>query len=125
MGQSGGLALFWVDDLIVEIQNYSRCHINAIVESEGNGQTWKFTGFYSHLEVGHQAESWNLLGHLCSLDPIPWLCLGDFNEILVDEEKWGGGQKARWQMENFRQILATCHLEDLGYMGPDFTWCNK
>lgn len=66
-----------------------------------------------------------MLGHLCSIEPISWLCFGDFNETLVDEEKWGRGRKARWQMENFRKTLATCHLEDLGYIGPNFTWCNK
>ena len=54
VGGSRGLALFWADDLTVKIQNYSRRHINAIVESEGNGKKWKLTSFYGHPEVGHQ-----------------------------------------------------------------------
>jgi hypothetical protein len=84
MGQSGGLTLFWSIDLTIEIQNYSRQHINAIVKAEENGQPWKFIGFYGHPEVGHQTESWNLLIHVLSYDPVPWLCLGDFNETLKD-----------------------------------------
>jgi hypothetical protein len=87
MGRSGGLALFWTEHQSIDIQNYSRRHINAIIKSEGVAQPWKFTGFYGHPEVGHRIESWHLLGHLCFYDPAPWLCVGDFNEILADDEK--------------------------------------
>lgn len=90
-----------------------------------NGQPWKLTGFYGHPEVGKRFESWNLLCHLHSYAPVPWLYLGDFNETLADSEKWGGSHKARWQLEAFRDALGTCRLEDLGFVGSRFTWCNK
>jgi exonuclease III len=45
VGRSGGLALFWNDSLSVEIQNFSRRHINAIVGADGRNSLWKFTGF--------------------------------------------------------------------------------
>jgi hypothetical protein len=30
-GKGGGLMMLWKDDILVEIQNYSRRHINAVV----------------------------------------------------------------------------------------------
>ena len=47
VGRSGGLVLFWKDEKEVEIQNYSRRHINAVVREEGL-PLWKLTGFYGH-----------------------------------------------------------------------------
>jgi hypothetical protein len=35
----------------LEIQNYSRRHINAIVNNIPTGVQWKLTGFYGHPEV--------------------------------------------------------------------------
>ncbi len=33
IGRSGGLALLWKSDAHVHIQNYSRRHINAVINS--------------------------------------------------------------------------------------------
>ena len=46
IGKSGGLALFWEDDIDIEIQNYSQRHVNTIVHNQQLNIDWKFTGFY-------------------------------------------------------------------------------
>jgi hypothetical protein len=46
VGRSGGVALLWKEDQDLEIQNYSRRHINAVVKRRGDGFSWKLTGFY-------------------------------------------------------------------------------
>ncbi|KAK3205321.1 hypothetical protein Dsin_019367 [Dipteronia sinensis] len=53
------------------------------------------------------------------------LCLGDFNEILCDYEKHGHLPRSRQLMEDFRRVLDSCGLEDMGYHGAQFIWCNK
>jgi hypothetical protein len=93
VGKSGGLTLLWGDDLDVEIQNYSRRHINAKISSPSLSEAWKFTGLYGNPEAGKRGESWDLIRHLNTMDPIPWVCLGDFNEILNQSEKWGGNER--------------------------------
>jgi hypothetical protein len=65
-----------------------------------------------------------LLRHLTTYSPNAWLCVGDFNEILADSEKYGGARKPRGQMEAFKNTLEYCQLSDLGFSGPKFTWCN-
>ena len=27
-------------------------------------------------------------------------------------------------MDNFRNVVNRCGFKDMGYVGPDFTWCN-
>ena len=55
---------------------------------------------------------------------LPWLCCGDFNEILFNHEKEGGPPRAERCMEKFRQALEDCELQDLGFVGDAFTWRN-
>ena len=67
---------------------------------------------------------WDLLRHLTSIDPVPWVCIGDFNEILNLLEKWGGNKRQRGLIEAFQSTLEDCRLLDLGYQGQKFTWNN-
>jgi len=71
VGRSGGLALFWKSDTPVQIQNYSRRHINVVINSGSVGKEWKFTGFYGHPDVIHRPASWALLRHLSEFAPEP------------------------------------------------------
>jgi hypothetical protein len=85
---------------------------------------WKLTCFYGHPEVAKRRESWALLRHLSLIDPIPWLCVGDYNEILNLSEQKGAISKTMGQMEDFQKALEECRLCDLGFSGPKFTWSN-
>jgi hypothetical protein len=75
-GRSGGLILLWRSTLQVEIQNYSRRHVNAVI-TPSTGSAWKLTRFYGHPEAAKRAEAWSLLRYLSKLNPEPWLCVGD------------------------------------------------
>jgi hypothetical protein len=57
VGRSGGLALFWREEVDVTVQNYSRRHINAVVKFGDCPHLWKFTGFYGHPEPGKRKEA--------------------------------------------------------------------
>ena len=89
-GKSGGVALFWTHEINLEIKNFSGNHIDAFVREADNSSIWRITGFYGHLETHKMYESWCLLSFLHSQYQLPWLCLGDFNEILSMHEKARG-----------------------------------
>jgi hypothetical protein len=76
IGSSGGLALLWREEKELEIYNFSRRHINAIVKDYDGNPQWKLTGYYGHPESSKCAKSWALLQHLKTYQPISWLCLG-------------------------------------------------
>lgn len=123
-GRSGGLALFWNRGINLEVKSYSGNHIDAFVRETENPSTWRITCFYGHPETHKRYESWRLLSFLHSQYHLPWLCLGDFNEILSMHEKSGGPVRSQHQMDGFRNIVNFCGFSDLGYCGIDFTWCN-
>jgi exonuclease III len=125
VGRSGGLAMLWRAEAEVEIQNFSHRHINAIVRPNSFGfSPWKITGFYGHLVANKREEGWSLLWHIATLEPDPWICLGDFNEILNETKKFGGRSQPRALMEAFQNTLEVCGLFDLGFKGPKYTWSN-
>ena len=39
-------------------------------------------------------------------------------------EKTGGTQRSQSQMDRFHHVVNFCGFKDLGYCGPEFTWCN-
>lgn len=74
--------------------------------------------------MAKRRESWALMQHLATLSPEPWMCMGNFNEIIEHGEKWGGARRARILIEDFRGAFEDCLLSDLGAKRPKFTWNN-
>ena len=89
VGRSGGLAMLWSRDIKVEVQGYSGNYIDAVVTDLELGFKWRITGFYGNPETYCRKESWDLLRSLSRKYQLPWLCFGDFNEIVLVEEKLG------------------------------------
>lgn len=47
---------------------------------------------------------------------------GDLNDILDTSEKFGGAPFNLYRSGLFQQRINDCHLMDLGFSGPPFTW---
>ena len=105
-GASGGLALFWRKEVTVHIQNYTSSHIDAFVDGGVDGW-WHLTCFYGNPKTSRRCESWSLLKSLSNYSQLPWLVIGDFNELV------GLSQMAR-----FKEVIDVCGLKDLGFIGP-------
>ncbi|PON64218.1 Endonuclease/exonuclease/phosphatase, partial [Parasponia andersonii] len=81
--------------------------------------------FYSALEPSNRHFSWEIPRRLSHVSICPWLCMGDFNEILGTEDKLGGTFHNEVAMEVFCHSLDNCGLQPIDYNGPRFTWDNK
>ncbi|KAK1554997.1 hypothetical protein Q3G72_020206 [Acer saccharum] len=123
-GRGGDLLLMWNDSIDVTVLSFSVDHIDARIRMP-DGFAWRFSGFYGNPCPSHRGESWNLLRRLRAVDDLPWVCGGDFNELLSVSEKRGGAAKSISDMVAFRQAIDDCELTDLGYSGPNYTWNNK
>ena len=92
--KSGGLAMLWKENINLEIMGYASNFIDAIVTEADLGIKWRITGFYGHPEAHKRKESWDQLKALNRKFQLPWICFGDFNEILFMKKKMGGVQRS-------------------------------
>lgn len=91
-GKSGGLGLFWDSSTKFSIMSYSKGHIDTIISDVS--KEWRFTRFYGNSRTEDQKDSWTILARLKILYHPPWIVGGDFNEIVFDDEKWGGNRRS-------------------------------
>ena len=100
----------------VVVQSFFDNHIDAIID-HGVDDAWWLSSFYGDPETPSQENSWSLLRVLSTRFNLPWVCLGDFNEIPFTEEKQGWLDRSERQMQGFRATLDFCKLKDLGFKG--------
>ena len=70
-------------------------------------------------------NSWYLLRFLRAQLNAPWLCVGDFNEVLEANEQFGGNEREQWQMDGFQKVVHDCGFVDFGFSGLPYTWDNR
>ncbi|XP_068323301.1 uncharacterized protein [Pyrus communis] len=94
-GNSGGLSLWWEDNLEVSIILSSKHIIDAVMRVKGQTQWCRFTGVYGTSYRAEKSMYWEwMVNHFTPTD-IPWICGGDFNEFMWDHEKSGGVERRR------------------------------
>lgn len=64
--------------------------------------------------------SWDLLRILKRVANLPWLIVGDFNQILVEAENVGGAPRSQREMEGLREVLHDYGLQDFRFVGEPF-----
>ncbi|XP_031095115.1 uncharacterized protein LOC115999403 [Ipomoea triloba] len=121
-GHRGGLALLWTDSMDVEVTIFSHNHIDATVTVDVGSLVWRFTGFYGFPERARRRDSWNFLRNLAGLSSIPWVVMGDFNDLLHQHEKRGRAPHLDWLLTGFQEAVADCGLVDFPFSGHQFTW---
>lgn len=91
-GKSGGLEIFWRKEIDLHVREISRMYIDAEVK-EADGFLWRLTSFYGEPAMEKKVLSWKALRTLNAAGRRLWLCVGDFNEVLLEGEKEGGQKR--------------------------------
>ncbi|XP_074284138.1 uncharacterized protein LOC141608694 [Silene latifolia] len=121
VGRSGGLAFLWRKGVDCTFLSASVHHMDFLIPSE-RGE-WRVTGFYGWPAVTDRHLSWELLRILSRQSAVPWVCMGDFNEVLFST-KMKGGSRPQWKMNNFRAAVDDCELRDVPWEGYNFSYDN-
>lgn len=108
---------------MISTQTYFPNHIDVHVSSPQQ-LIWRMTGIYGHPEERLKCETWHLMRHLRGRASLPWVCLGDFNEISSSGERNGQIPKLLRPMKDFQTTLLHYGLADLGIQGYKYTWRN-
>ncbi|XP_058008494.1 uncharacterized protein LOC131182962 [Hevea brasiliensis] len=85
---------------------------------------WRITGFYGRPNRNERRASWALLRELASQYSYPWVCCGDFNAILTQDEKRGGNFYPTYLVQDFRDAVLQAGLSDVNMNGYKYTWDN-
>uniref|UniRef100_A0A803Q0X9 Reverse transcriptase domain-containing protein n=1 Tax=Cannabis sativa TaxID=3483 RepID=A0A803Q0X9_CANSA len=113
-----------IEKLVSDLED-SSFSTNSSAEFEDN-PTFHFTCFYGAPEACNRSASWTLLQHLSDVAPLlPWLVIGDFNEILSNSDKSSGALRNESQMEAFRSVVDRCRLHESPFEGDPFTWSKS
>ncbi|KAL9669028.1 hypothetical protein QQ045_006569 [Rhodiola kirilowii] len=59
------------------------------------------------------------------MSQLPWLLLGDFNEILKFSKTTGNAYRRKSFISQFQIVIQDCSLSHLGYKGVPYTYSNK
>lgn len=89
-----------------------------------NNITWLLSSIYASPHIVERKILWSNLSLVAQLHNMPWLLLGDFNEVLTGEDKFGGKSINLNKALDFKDCLDSCNLLDLGFSGPKYTWSN-
>ena len=123
-GRSGGLGIYWNNNTRVEILPFSQYHIDAIVTENGH-DPWRLTCVYGEAQVAERPKTWDMLKFIKASSNLPWVCIGDFNEVLHRDEHSGVQEQSRAQIEGFREMVDICGLYDLSFVGRKWTFEKK
>ncbi|CAN0926286.1 hypothetical protein LINGRAHAP2_LOCUS35258 [Linum grandiflorum] len=84
-GRSGGICMLWRAKNNLNLVGFTDNFIDTIVQ-DGDGGSFRLTGFYGYPERERRSASWDLLRGLGTNVNTQWCVLGDFNDILHQHE---------------------------------------
>ena len=87
-GRSGRIGVLWQYSNICTIRSFSINHIDLEILDDDKGHR-RLTGFYGCPERHRRRYSWHLLRTLSAGSSLPGCCVGDYNDILSEDDKFG------------------------------------
>lgn len=91
------------------------------VNGLGVGDVWLLTPVYGSPHGEDRKGLWEALQQASSLHHLPWLLLGDFNQVMSEDEKRG---RRGVNLSNCKLMIDSfnfCNVMDLGAAGPKLT----
>ncbi|XP_071900968.1 uncharacterized protein [Coffea arabica] len=124
MHKSGGMAVMWKEDPKTLEVNQTAFTIEVRIEDYEYHCDWWFVGIYASCDAQIRKEQWRVLRDRSRLWGDRFLIAGDFNDIVSNDEKWGGTIREERSLRDFKDFIDQNKLTDLGYEGHPWTWSN-
>jgi hypothetical protein len=124
LGSKGGLLLAWKVGVDLECFQTNVNTISAWCYSDPPNHPWMLSCIYGSPYAFNKSQFWDNMSKLGENFNGPWLCIGDFNMILSQQDKMGGLPYASSSMDFFHDFVNTNGMVDLGFIGTPFTWSN-
>ncbi|XP_030970777.1 uncharacterized protein LOC115991179 [Quercus lobata] len=118
--------MLWRSDLVhVNVLATTEQEIHAMIRVRSQSFTWLISAIYASPRFEERCMLWNNLRMLANMHDLSWALMGDFNEVLSVDEKYGGNPICQRRVRAIRECMNDCSIMDLGFTGPKYTWTNK
>ncbi|KAG5532409.1 hypothetical protein RHGRI_026893 [Rhododendron griersonianum] len=125
IGKSGGLALWWSDEVTLDVRFSSKNMFRCIVNWPRISNQFLITFVYAPPVWNDRLRFWNQLKSIARENSYPWICVGDLNEVGAQNEKQGGNPCSRGRLDQYHSLTSDCEFMDLEFKGPNYTWSNN
>jgi len=124
-GLAGGIVLFWTNQVTLDVFRSTPDYIDMLYNDFQDDWTMRITCIHA-LYVYHTRQLfWDELREISYANTFPWLCIGDFNDVLYPWEKFGKKPADRNRMLSFRALINDCSIMELPNKGCKFTWMKN
>lgn len=87
VGIAGGLAILWNEDVKIKVEESSQALFNLKCRVMDCGTLMRVTFLHAPNDFQQREGLWQKLRKVKGANQLPWLCIGDFNEIMYHWEK--------------------------------------
>jgi hypothetical protein len=121
---SGRLALGWHQEfqITIRIKNQHIIHTEVIDQT---GDKFSITFIYGHPILEHRKQVWVELQRIGAYISHKWLCIGDFNQVITEEDKLAFKPNTIPGNLELIQTISNLSLIPIEAKGLSFTWMNK
>ena len=89
--------------------------IHALIWVRSQIFNWIISAIYASPRFAERCVLWENLKMLASLHYLPWAIMGDFNEVISEEEKSGGNTISQRRVNAILDYIDVCQMMDLGF----------
>nr|XP_025616741.1 uncharacterized protein LOC112709055 [Arachis hypogaea] len=123
-GLSGGLCLLWKSNTNIDVYEWCDNYIKASININ-NGLKWQGVFVYGNPVFQRRRKLWHELTVSNRSREEPQAFLGDFNDILSQDEKVGLHPQPKIYLDTFRSFVDDNGLIDIDLKGNKYTWYSN
>jgi exonuclease III len=125
IGFAGGIWILWKSAAVeLELLTSTEQEIHVSAQVKDSNSLWLLSAIYASPRRSERRVLWKNLMVISGLHKLPWVMVGDFNDIISGDEKWGGNFPVASRIAEYNNCMNTCSMLDLGFSGPKYTWSN-
>ncbi|XP_058732883.1 uncharacterized protein LOC131604464 [Vicia villosa] len=97
----------------------------AQIKRANLGVQQRLSCYYGFPERSRRRQAWDMIRDLRNMSSILWGIIGDFNDLLSQNDKQDLHPHPEWLCAGFQQIVGDCNLTNIPLEGHPFTWVKS
>ncbi|XP_058760042.1 uncharacterized protein LOC131633337 [Vicia villosa] len=123
---NGRIWLMWKDQEIrVNLLQCEEQYLHVEVKNLDNKVPYLATIMYALSQPDRRKLLWSQIDHLGSNITLPWIVIGDFNNVLTSQDMIGGNRVHTTEYTDLAEMMHKQGLFEAPTRGCYYTWSNK